>query len=39
MFTGLIESVGEVGETKAIEAGFGLRIATGIAADLRPERA
>ena len=35
MFTGLIESVGEVADVKAIDAGFSLRIATGIAGDLR----
>ena len=35
MFTGLIESVGEVAEVAAIDAGFSLRIASGIAADLR----
>ena len=35
MFTGLIESVGEVADVTAIDAGFSLRIATGLAADLR----
>jgi riboflavin synthase len=35
MFTGLIESVGEVAEVKAIDAGYSLRIASGIAGDLR----
>ena len=35
MFTGLIESVGEVAEVTAIDAGYSLRIASGIAADLR----
>ena len=35
MFTGLIESVGEVAEVKAIDAGYRLRIASGIAGDLR----
>lgn len=35
MFTGLIESVGEVAEVKTIDAGFTLRIATPIAADVR----
>ena len=34
MFTGLIESVGEIAEVNAIEAGFSLRIASGIAGDL-----
>ncbi len=36
MFTGLIESVGEIAEVKAIDAGFNLRIASDIAGDLRP---
>jgi riboflavin synthase len=36
MFTGLIESIGEVAEVKAIDAGFSLRITTDIAGDLRP---
>jgi riboflavin synthase len=36
MFTGLIESVGEVAEVRAIDAGYSLRITSGIAADLRP---
>lgn len=35
MFTGLIESVGEIADLKAIDAGYGLRITAGIAADLR----
>jgi len=35
MFTGLIESVGEVAEVSAVDAGFRLRIATDVAADLR----
>ena len=35
MFTGLIESVGEIAEVKAIDAGFTLRIASDIAGDLR----
>lgn len=35
MFTGLIESIGEVAEVKAIDAGFNLRITTDIARDLR----
>ena len=35
MFTGLIESVGEVAEVRAIDAGFSLRIASGISAGLR----
>lgn len=36
MFTGLIESVGQVAEVRAIDAGFHLRITTDIAGDLRP---
>lgn len=36
MFTGLIESVGEVAVVKAIDAGFNLRISSDIAGDLRP---
>jgi len=36
MFTGLIESVGEVADVHAIDAGYSLRITSGIAADLRP---
>ena len=36
MFTGLIESVGQITETKATDAGFRLRIASDIAAELRP---
>ena len=35
MFTGLIESVGEIAEVRAIDAGYGLRIASAIAPDLR----
>jgi riboflavin synthase len=35
MFTGLIESVGEVADVNAIDAGYRLRITTDIAADLR----
>ena len=35
MFTGLIESVGDVAEVRTIAAGFSLRIATDIAPDLR----
>jgi riboflavin synthase len=35
MFTGLIESVGEVDELVAIEAGFSLRIRTNLSAALR----
>ena len=35
MFTGLIESVGEVAEVSAVAGGFRLRITTGIAAELR----
>ena len=35
MFTGLIESVGEVAEVKPVEAGFTLRIGTVVAADLQ----
>ncbi len=34
MFTGLIESVGEVAEVAAIDAGFSLRINSDIAGDL-----
>lgn len=34
MFTGLIESVGEVADVKAVDAGFRLRIATALAAEL-----
>ena len=36
MFTGLIESVGEIADVKASDAGFSLRIMSGIAAELRP---
>jgi riboflavin synthase len=35
MFTGLIESVGEIAEVTAIDAGYNLRITGEIAADLR----
>src|SRR5215204_4143765 len=35
MFTGLIESVGAVAEVKPSDAGFRLRIASGVAGDLR----
>ena len=35
MFTGLIESVGEVADVRAIDAGFSLRIASAIAPGLR----
>ena len=35
MFTGLIESVGEVAEVKTIDAGYRLRIAADIAPELR----
>jgi riboflavin synthase len=35
MFTGLIESVGEIAEVSPVEAGYTLRIATAIAADLQ----
>jgi riboflavin synthase len=35
MFTGLIEAVGEVAELKPTPAGFRLRIATALAAELR----
>src|SRR5262245_57208807 len=34
MFTGLIETVGELAEIRAIDAGFRLRVLTTIAADL-----
>jgi riboflavin synthase len=36
MFTGLIESVGEVVERKAISGGFRVRIATELAGDVAP---
>jgi riboflavin synthase len=36
MFTGLIESLGEIADVRAIDAGFGLRITSDIAAELRP---
>jgi riboflavin synthase len=35
MFTGLIESVGEIAEIKPIDAGYSLRISSDIAPDLR----
>jgi riboflavin synthase len=35
MFTGLIESVGEIAEVSRIDAGYTLRIATPIAVDLQ----
>ena len=35
MFTGLIESVGEVADVAAVDAGFTLRITTGVAPELR----
>jgi riboflavin synthase len=35
MFTGLIESVGEVAEVRPIEAGFSIRIRSDLAAELR----
>jgi riboflavin synthase len=35
MFTGLIESIGEIAEVKTIDAGFSLRITSDLAADLR----
>jgi riboflavin synthase len=35
MFTGLVESVGEIADVTAIHAGYRLRIATGLAAELR----
>ncbi len=35
MFTGLIESVGEVAEVRRVDAGYNLRIATALAADLQ----
>jgi len=35
MFTGLIESVGELASLDTIDAGYRLRIATGIGTDLR----
>jgi riboflavin synthase len=34
MFTGLIESVGEVGDVATIDAGYALRVNTGISGDL-----
>lgn len=36
MFTGLIESVGEVDELVAIDAGFSIRIRTDLSSELRP---
>ena len=35
MFTGLIESVGEVADVRPVEAGFRIRIRTGLGGDLR----
>ncbi len=35
MFTGLIESVGEVAEVAPVDAGYNLRVATPIAAELQ----
>ena len=35
MFTGLIESVGEIAEARPIESGFRIRIRTSMAAELR----
>ena len=35
MFTGLIETVGEIAEVSRVDAGYNLRIATPIAADLQ----
>jgi riboflavin synthase len=35
MFTGLIESVGEIADVKTIDAGYSLRITSDIAAELR----
>jgi len=34
MFTGLIESVGEIAEVRPVESGFRIRIRTGMAAEL-----
>jgi len=36
MFTGLIESVGQIDEVKPTPGGFRLRVSTSIAGDLRP---
>jgi riboflavin synthase len=36
MFTGLIESLGEVADVAPVEAGFNLRISTGLAPELQP---
>ena len=36
MFTGLIESVGEVDDLVAIDAGFSIRIRTDLSSELRP---
>lgn len=36
MFTGLIESIGEISEVKPMAAGFRLRVTTALAADLQP---
>jgi riboflavin synthase len=35
MFTGLIESVGEIAEARPVESGFRIRIRTSMAAELR----
>ena len=35
MFTGLIEAIGEVTETKAASSGFRLRVCTGLSEDLK----
>lgn len=36
MFTGLIETVGEIAEVKPMPAGYRLRVATSLATDLQP---
>lgn len=36
MFTGIIETVGEIAEVKPTPAGFRLRLATGLASELTP---
>jgi len=36
MFTGLVESVGEIAEVKPTAAGVRLRIATALAPELKP---
>src|SRR5689334_1593416 len=36
MFTGLVEAVGQIVERSTVEAGFRLRIATALAAELTP---